>query len=374
MRYCVLYLKTKNVNLVKDMGMIPYKLFRLFGYDSSVASYENDDYTYLKEEVAGLKIDFVKKVFNNYTIDGMLYLIKKARKIDVLQIFHTTLSSVVYAYTYKILNPKGKLYIKLDCSHKLPERIDKLNKIKFKMLNNFFDKADLISVEQNKLFIKLKEMLPRQSEKMIRIPNGIDYDYYMENNIYYDYAEKENIILNVARIGAPEKNTEMLLEAFSKIKNIDKLNWKLICVGEIEKGYNKYIETFYEKYPKLKEKVIFKGTINDRNSLFEEYRKAKIFCLTSMFESFGFAFIEAASLGDVIVSTDVGIAKEIVEKAGGAVVTSENIEELTLKLTEFMEKISLKEYADKSSDLCKDDFDWNKIITYLDKSIRSLFS
>lgn len=368
----MLYLKTKNVNLVKDMGMIPYKLFRLFGYDSSVACYENDEYSYLKKEVAGLKIDFVKRNFNNYSIDGMLYLIKKARKIDVLQIFHTTLSSVVYAYTYKFLNPKGKLYIKLDCSHKLPERINTLNKLQFKMLNNFFDKADLISVEQEELFIKLKDMLPKQSKKMIRVPNGIDYDYYKENNIDYDYSEKENTILNVARIGAPEKNTEMLLEAFSRIENIDKMKWKLVCVGDIEKGFNNYINTFYEKNPKLKEKVIFKGAIDDRNALYEEYKKAKIFCLTSLFESFGFAFIEAASLGDIIVSTDVGIAKEIVKLGNGAVVPSENVEELVLKLTEFMNKDDLKEYSDISYEICREIFDWNKIINDLNNSIKSI--
>ena len=33
MRYCVLYPNTKNVNLVKEMGMIPYKLYKNFGYD-----------------------------------------------------------------------------------------------------------------------------------------------------------------------------------------------------------------------------------------------------------------------------------------------------------------------------------------------------
>lgn len=372
MRYCVLYLKTKNVNLVKDMGMIPYKLFRLFGYDSSVACYENDDYTYLKKEVAGLKIDFVKKIFNNYTLDGMFYLIKKARKIDILQIFHTTLSSVIYAYTYKLFNSKGKLYIKLDCSHKLPERINTLNKFQFKMLNKFFDKADLISVEQEVLFEELKQMLPKQSKKMIRVPNGIDYDYYKENSIYYDYETKENIILNVARIGAPEKNTEMLLEAFSRIKNIDKLKWKLVCVGDIEKGFEKYIDNFYEKNPKLKDKVIFKGPLEDRNLLYQEYKKAKIFCLTSIFESFGFAFIEAASLGDVIVSTDVGIAKEIVKNGNGAVVPSENVEELSLKLTEFMKMDSLKEFADKSHKICMEVFDWNKIISNLNDSIKTI--
>lgn len=372
MRYTMQYLKTQNVHLVKDMGMIPYKLHKLYGVNARVATYENGEYPYLKEEVKGLKIDFIKKVFNNFSLDGAFYLIKNGKNIDVLQIFHTTLSSVVYAYTYKLVNPKGKIYLKLDCSHKLIERIKGLNSLSLKLLNCFFNKIDLISVEQKELYPKLMELLPKQLNKIISIPNGVDYDYLDSIGIKYDFSKKENIILNVARIGAEEKNTEMLLEAFASIKNIENSDWKLVLAGPIEENFKPYIEEYFNKYPFLKEKVIFKGNIEDRKDLYREYSRAKIFCLTSDFESVGIAFIEAAAFGDIIVSTDVGIAKELIVEENGKIINVGNKGMLIEALTHFMEKDNLEDISTFTYNLCKEKFDWNNIVGELYKNIVKL--
>src|SRR3712207_5332155 len=149
---------------------------------------------------------------------------------------------------------------------------------------------------------------------MINIPNGVDYKYLEEKQIKYNFNEKENTILSVTRVGAEEKNTQMLIEAFTSIENIETLGWKLKIVGPIEEEFNEYINNYFKNNPKMKDIVSFTGAIQNREELFNEYKKAKIFSLTSNFESFGIAFIEAASLGDVIISTDVGIAKELISK------------------------------------------------------------
>lgn len=373
MRYCVLYPNTKNVNLVKEMGMIPYKLHKLFEYDSKIACYNLDDYTYLKEEVKGLKIDFVEKKYNNYSADGVAYLKRKAKDIDILQIFHVTLYSVCYAFMYKKLNPKGKIYLKLDCSHKLIERIQSLNKIEYLFLNKYLDKVDLISAEQKVLFKELQKLLPKQKHKFINIPNGVDYEYLKNKNVNYDYKRKENIILSVTRVGAEEKNTEMLLEAFSKINNIESLGWKLRIVGPIEEGFKEHIKNFYFKNPKMKNIIEFTGEINDREKLFREYEKSKIFSLTSKFESFGIAFVEAASLGNVIVSTDVGIARELINEGNGVVVRIGEAEELCKKLEEYILCEDLEKYSLATYKICKENFHWDKIITYLNTAIKESF-
>lgn len=374
MRYCMLYLKTKNVNLIKDMGMIPYKLYKNYGYDSIVATYNQDDFSYLNDEVKGLKIDFVKNKYNNFLLDGIVYLRKKAKEIDVLQVFHVTLYSVLYAFTYKFLNPRGKLYIKLDCSYKLIERIEGLNPLTFKMLNLYLNKADLISVEQKSLYHRLKEMLPRQKDKLINIPNGVDYDYLNRINVKYDFNLKENIILNVARVGAPEKNTEMLLQAFSRINGIENSSWKLILVGPIEKDFNEYINKYFHDNPALRDKVVFKGPITDRKQIYEEYRRAKIFCLSSDFESFGIALIEAAALGGIIVSTDVGIATELIDAGNGAVIPVKDIDALSDSLFKFMKDEALERRAQETYEICKERFDWNDIVLKLNSHISQLLN
>lgn len=373
MRYCVLYPNTKNVNLVKEMGMIPYKLHKKFGYDAKIACYNLDEYTYLNEEVKGLKIDFIEEKYNNYSLDGLKYLKKHAKEIDVLQIFHVTLYSLLYAFRYKRLNKKGKIYLKLDCSHKLVDRILSLNKVKYALLNKYLDKVDLISVEQKVLFEKLKSILPTQANKMINIPNGVDYKYLEEKQIKYNFDEKENTILSVTRVGAEEKNTQMLIEAFTSIENIETLGWKLKIVGPIEEEFNEYINNYFKNNPKMKDIVIFTGAIQNREELFNEYKKAKIFSLTSNFESFGIAFIEAAALGDVIISTDVGIAKELISKGNGAVVDTEDVEALKRELKKYMLKDNLKSDSEITYEIARENFDWDNIINKLNHSISKFF-
>lgn len=373
MRYCVLYPNTRNVNLVKEMGMIPYKLHKNFGYDSKIACYNLDDYIYLQEEVKGLKIDFIDKKYNNYSLDGLKYLKKQAKDIDVLQIFHVTLYSLLYAFMYKKLNNKGKIYLKLDCSHRLVERIEALNKIQYLFLNKYLDRVDLISAEQKELLTKLKELLPKQKHKIINIPNGVDYEYLKSKSIAYDYNKKENIILSVARVGAEEKNIEMLMNAFANIKNIENLGWKLRIVGPIKESFKQYIEKFFEDHLSMRNIIEFTGEINNRQGLFREYEKAKIFSLTSKFESFGIAFIEAAALGDVIVSTDVGIASEIIKDKNGAVVGIDDIGTLSRELEKFMLTEDLELYSLATYKICKENFDWDKIILSLNDNLQKLF-
>ena len=367
MNYTLVYLKTANVNLVKDMGMIPYKLHKLFNYNSVVACYKNGEYPYLEDEVKGLKLDFVEKKTGNLALDGALYIFKNAKEIDILQIFHVTLYSLIYAYVYKFLNPKGKIYHKLDCSHLLVERIEGLSSIEKHFVNKFFDKSDLISVEQEALYPKLKELLPKQAHKIVRIPNGVDFDFFRRKGLFYNYSAKENIILNVARVGAEEKNTPLVLEAFAKIWDKGEDKWILKLVGPIEESFKGYIEDYFSRYPHLKDKVIFTGEIKDREKLYEEYRKAKIFTLTSQFESVAFAFIEAAAFGNVIVSTDVGIVREIVTEENGNIVPVGNLEELSKALLKQMNSLDLEHKSKKTYDICLKKYDWNKIVKDLFK-------
>lgn len=372
-RYGMIYLKSTNVHLVKDMGMIPYKLHNNFGYDSTLITFKNGEYTYQNNIVKGLKLEFIKKKFNSYTIDGSLYLLKNSKKYDVLQMFHVTLSSVCYSIIYKCFNRNGKLYLKLDCSEKLVERIEKLSKFKRKLLSIFFNKYNLISVEQKKLYNDLTKLIPSLKENLMVLPNGVDFNFLSKLNLSYDYKYKENIILNIARVGAEEKNTMMLLNAFKNIPEDISAKWKLRLVGPIEAGFEKIFNKFIEDNERLKKRIDLIGNIDDRQSLFNEYKLSKIFSLTSDFESFGIAFIEAAAFGNVIISTDVGIAHEIVKINNGALVDINDEKSLEVALTKFMKKENLQKESIETYNITKENFDWDIIIEKLQKQLKSLF-
>ena len=364
-RYGMIYLKSTNVHLVKDMGMIPFKLYEKYGYESSLITFKNGEYTFQNDIVNGLKLEFVKNRFNSYAIDGSIYLLRNSKKYDILQMFHVTLSSFCYAYIYKFLNKNGKLYLKLDCSHLLPERISRLNKIGQILLNKFFDKFDLITVEQEKIYEDLINKIPYLEKKLKVLPNGVDFNLLDSLGINYDYSIKENVILSTARIGAEEKNTMMLLEAFKNIPSEIRRGWKLRLVGPIEDGFEKVYKKFINENLELESSIDIVGNIDDRKELFNEYRKAKIFSLTSDFESFGISFIEAAALGDIIISTDVGIAYEIVNRNNGVLVDSKDTEALTRAFIKYMTINSLEVESKITHNITINKFNWDKIIEKL---------
>lgn len=367
MRYCVLYPETKNVHLIKDVGMIAYKMNKLFGWESFIAAYNNDDYSYLNKEVKGLKMDFINKK-HNALMDGISYLNKNSKKIDVLQIFHVTLRSVLYAYAYKNKNSRGKIFLKLDCTEQLIEKIKGLRGIKKYIFMSYFKKADVIGVEQKELYSKLIAILPQFENKILNVTNGIDYsstDLY--RNIRYE--NKENNIITVGRIGSIEKCSDKIMEAFSMLEEEILNQWKLILIGPIEQGFKQYINDFFMKNPNLKDKIIFTGSIQDRDTLNKYYQKSKIFCLSSKYESFAIALLEAASFGNVIVSTKVGIAPELVQGAQGRIVMENKAENLKNALNEIILDENKKLYSDNMIRLCKSEYNWDTIVYKLKEKL-----
>lgn len=370
MKYYVLYPKAENVHLIKDVGMIAYKLHKLYGYDSYVASYNNDKYDYLNKEVKGLKMDFIQKKGKNL-INVFKFLSKNSKNIDVLQIFHMTFNSVVYAFLYKFFNRQGVVFLKLDCTELILHKIKHMKAVEKILFNLFLGRVDIIGVEQKHIFDKLKYLLGKHSSKLINVPNGIDFEAcYLKKDT--SFKDKENIILNVGRIGSSEKATDILMKAFALVNKDIRKSWKLVFVGPIEDSFKKTIEDFFKEYPDMKANIIFKGPIFNREELFKEYKKSKIFCLTSTYESFGIALIEAIACGNVIVSTRVGIAEEIVRKGKGEVVDVGNYKAIAAALKKLMTSNNLDKYSEEMKIYCKEQYNWDTIVENLHYRINNI--
>lgn len=305
MKYCVLYPNTHNVNLVKDMGMIPYKLKEMYDFDSWIACYNNGDYPYLESDVKGLKIEFIEKKNNSYIMDGCRYLSKRAKEIDWLNIYHITSYSMAYAFLYKLLNKKGKIYLKLDCSSKLIERLRGMNVIERVMVDRFLSSVDIISAEQRRLIDPLKVLLKKHKEKIINISNGIDPVWISEVD-----APKRKMFIHAGRLGSEEKNTEKILEGFRLFAEQDS-EWVLGLVGPMESGFKAFLKEFLNENNHLQNRIEYFGEINDRKKYYSILNSAEALILNSDFESFAFVLIEAAFLTNYIISTDVGVAHEL---------------------------------------------------------------
>ncbi|MDR2693212.1 MAG: glycosyltransferase family 4 protein [Chitinispirillales bacterium] len=210
--------------------------------------------------------------------------------------------------------------MKLDAGHyAAEEKKYKLNfiislKKSFKtIVRKIFEKSlDLISTETYNAFNAYKLSFPERKNKIIHIPNGIDFKFLKSLGVEHSQkTDKENLIITVARIGIKEKNNQMMLNALNGLEMKD---WKFAFIGPIEHSFDSEIKAFYSQNPQLIEKVIFTGAISNRKELYSWYGKAKAFCLTSPSESFCIAMSDSLYFGCEIISTPVISFDDITNK------------------------------------------------------------
>lgn len=370
--FVTLFPPAKNVHITKGIGLIPYTMHEKYNYDAYVASYgEDEDYISLKD-VPGLKhwrIDYIsinsstkcyvlRKIFGEEYRDYIncrAFLKKNAKKIDVLQIYHVHDNYVgLYAYLYKYYNPKGILYLKLDCGdytyNVCREKCKSafFKDIKFKLRISLLKKyCDVVSVESTKFLEGMREIF---EDKMLYIPCGCYEENYNDNV----EVERKNHFLSVANLSL-WKGTDVLIEAFAKIA--DKCEWELVLVGPIVSPLEKKIEELLKKYPNIESRIEFIGNIDNKAKLYSIYRESKVFVLPTKGESFGTVFVEAKYNGCYTILTEKVAPKDelIVFENEGCIIPVDDVETLEKVLLETTKKdiFNEKNYTKLREEYCK---------------------
>lgn len=271
--YCLLF-NIENIHLFKEIGLLSWGMHKYLGYDSFIATYKNNDYENLKF-LPGLRLEFIPKIYMDFELDSLKWLRANSKQIDILNVFHFVKTSKRYIQLYKKLNPLGKVYLKLDG-------------LIYSKISEDSSYIDFISVEFQEYTNNLSKLFLRP---IGFVPNPIHPD---EISKFNKFESRENIIIYVGRIEY-DKGSHTLLEAFIKIH--DKIpNWKLQLTGKIDNNLN-ITKNFFDIYPKLRDKVIFTGNINNRTKLIEMYRNSKIFSFPSRHEGCPLSLSEAMSQG-----------------------------------------------------------------------------
>lgn len=312
----------------KDVFLVPYYLGKMLQYDVTIVYPRTATNVDFPKELKGVRLvalDFNRRLafFPLWrTWNFYVYLLKNARQIDFLMRFHYSVHSKLMVVLYKLLNPKGVAYVKLDMdANAIKEGESKRRNQSFRhklgvaLSSVFLKMVDRVSCETSVAYETLRNCsLPQYQfgDKLKLMPNGFDEELLQSLNVEErDFGKKENLIITVGRLGTPQKNTEMFLRALA---HVDLKNWTVCLIGPIEKDFQPVVDTFFERHPEKVGKVIFTGSIYDKKELWEYYYRAKVFVLTSRWEGYPIVYPEAKRFANYIVSTAVSACEDIIEE------------------------------------------------------------
>lgn len=260
----------RNVELVKDCGLIPYLLYKNHGCDVRMVGAKGEDYSY-QPLIAGVALEFLP---DGKVETKVSYIRERAAQIDLLILRGCYATNFEAAYAYKEENPNGKIYVGLDANSVWMDCLDWENAY----FQRFMACCDVIAASGRQMRDYLNDKWPW---KIVYVPNG--YYSFGQDREPLPFARRENVILTVGRLGTQQKATNIMLEAFARAaKQIP--NWRLRLVGTVEPQFQEYMDAYWTRNPKLRSRIEFAGPIQERTRLLEEYRRAKIFTLSSEIE------------------------------------------------------------------------------------------
>lgn len=360
-QFVTLYPKCHNPGLMKDVGQIPNTL----GNDyenieaklvSCIVNLDDENIKLL----TGMTIEKIPFVFNNDFLTGVVYIWRNAKNVDWFNFYHGGRRVYYWTKLYKLLNPKGKVYLKMDLSYEGCKKYSGNNKERH-IFNKTAFAVDIISVESE----VIKNLVKEFSDADVKlISNG-----YYSNDILEikKTSERNKEFITVGRLGTPPKATDLLLEAFYKSSRVH--DWNLRLVGPVDDLFVEYKEEFFRKYPEMKDRVFFEGPIYDKHRLYSLYNQARVFVLPSRWEGFPLVGPEASYCGCRMILTDIIPPFKELTCSGkyGVSIETGSVDAISDSLVAETTKIEEEEMPLAISSYAQDELSWNGICKKLYK-------
>jgi glycosyltransferase involved in cell wall biosynthesis len=356
----LIFPKLKNVDLLKDMGLIPYLLDKNHNFNSTITCYKNEtDYSYLNKEVKGQEVDFIpKNPFSTYW-----YIFKNYKKIDILMLVHIGSSTIYMTLLYKLLKPNGYVYMKGDMdTFNYPSKKTNLSFTKWKrafLYKKFTQKVDLLSYENHYTYQFLNDI---PSSKKLHIPNGFWSNIPKMLHIeLLPVEKKEKIIFFPARHGSYQKNSELLLKA---IENIDLKEWKIVFAGDMTPEFIITKDKLLKTQPHLQDSLLFLGNIVDKKEYYQWFNRATFTLLPSRWEGFPLVSLEGLYFQNILLLSDTIMSAKDLTKNNtiGFTFEGENptaLKELLLKVVN--NEINIEEEQKKSLEYFNANYRWEDL-------------
>jgi len=178
------------------------------------------------------------------------------------------------------------------------------NKVRVLLAGFLLPKADGIRVCSQSIVDSLKNYKLKTTP--VVLPVFVDIEKWrqapVKTNLHKKYPQFDQIILMVARL-TKEKNIALAIEAMREVIGSHPRTG-LIIVGSGPEEQSLKLKT---KTYKLEPNIVFEPWTDDLPSY---YKTADLFLLTSFYEGASRALLEAVAAGCLVVSTDVGAARD----------------------------------------------------------------
>ena len=348
------YRRWTNTELLKDKCLTGYMLSKVIDSKSIMYFCTNpSDYPYLTSLP---DLDILYHNVPSGTPDIYYeHLENEYHKMDVLILHGMYEQTIDFLNAYRTFRPDGKVYCGLDMNSYWMSNIN----WEHPKAKRFAKQCDIIATSCTSLRDLLNKN-PNVNFPCRWLPNGF---YNSGNNIVKaDPDNKKNVILTVGRIGTAQKNNQELLIAFAKISNVLQ-GWTLRLVGNINNDFQPFINQYFSQRPDLKKRVIFTGAIVNKDELYNEYAKAKVFALTSQFEGgTPNVYAEALFHGCMFVTSDIDAADDITgHNSLGIKYNRGDVDALAsalIKLSRKSRRSAFQEHIPKALEYAHKYFDW----------------
>lgn len=179
----------------------------------------------------------------------------------------------------------------------------------------------------------IEQAFARAAEKIHIIPNGVDTTIFKP---LPEIARREFSLMTTASSDQPLKGLSILLRAIAQLR-AEFPQLRLTVIGKLkeEGDTQKELETL-----QLVDAVQFKSGISNQQ-LVEEYARAEIAIVPSLYEGFGLPAAEAMACGVPLICSDGGALPEVVGDAA-RLVAAGNVESLVDALRELIGNAELR--------------------------------
>lgn len=247
---------------------------------------------YLKDFISEKQIGFIiNQIPLSESFSDMLYKIKP-EDVRIASVIHNSSLNLVRQYAFSKeyeLRKQGKTWVfsmlrTWPIKQLIVTSYIQKHRNHYKKMEKGSDYIVAVS-EKNKE--DLYSLIGFKSPKVISISNFI---YITDNPI----PVKENLVIWCGRLETNNKRVDLIIDIWARICKLHP-EWKLVLLGyEEAQGMKDYASSIGAS------NIVFTGLVQTENY----YKKASIFCHTSISESFGLVLAEAMNWGCVPIAFD----------------------------------------------------------------------